>query len=77
MTKEEKVQILTKATALIVECETDRVRETLILERKNARGMFKYGKFEVIKGYLTWQLRPDHPHRFIFADKSLAAIANN
>lgn len=75
MTHEEKIQMLTGATAAVVDKETDRFRWFSTLTAMQAASLLDFAEYGVSAGGNFWAL--NGKDRWVFVDKALAAIANS
>ena len=73
MTKEEKIQMLTGATAAVIDAETERFLHFHQISADLAHAAVCGCRKGVTTSGNFWFLNA--PERYVFADKSLAAIA--
>lgn len=78
MTNEQKIQMLTGATAAVLDNGNDRFRGFKTLTAEQAEEMITSGKYDmgVYQGNLWVSQGGYFCSRWVFVDKSLAAIAN-
>lgn len=73
MTKEEKIQMLTGATAAVIDAKTERFLHFYQIAAHQAHAVVCWGRMGVSASGNFWFLNGSE--RYVFADKNLAAIA--
>lgn len=73
MTTDEKIQKLTGATAAVIDAETDRFHHFATLTNFQASSMLDFAEIGISANGELWGL--NGRYRYVFADKSLAVIA--
>lgn len=73
MTKDEKIQMLTGATAAVIDAKTERFHHFVTLTYFQAASMLHFAEIGISANGELWGL--NGRHRYVFADKALAVIA--
>lgn len=74
MNKKEKIQMLTGATAAVIDAESERFLHFHQINNEQAHAVVCWGKMGVTASGNFWFMN-GKSLRYVFADKSLAAIA--